>query len=103
MSPANTAVGLTHEAPWNDPGEPNIYYPTKIRNYARVASTDDFQGPFAADLLKRIKKRSVYILHDNQTFGKGVANAFRSRPTSSTSTSRLRALGREGRELRGDR
>ena len=53
ISPANTAVGLTHDAPWNDPGEPNIYYPTKIRNYARVASTDDFQGPFAADLLKR--------------------------------------------------
>ena len=50
-----------------------------MRNYARVASTDAFQGPFAADLLKRIKKRSVYILHDNQTFGKGVANAFRSR------------------------
>ena len=79
ISSANTAVGLTHDAPWNDPGEPNIYYPTKIRNYARVAATDDFQGPFAADLLKAKKKRSVYILHDNQTFGKGVANAFRSR------------------------
>ena len=25
------------------------------------------------------RRRSVYILHDNQTFGKGVANAFRSR------------------------
>ena len=56
ISSANTAVGLTHDAPWNDPGEPNIYYPTKIRNYARVATTDDFQGPFAADLLKKLKK-----------------------------------------------
>jgi branched-chain amino acid transport system substrate-binding protein len=79
ISSANTAVGLTHDAPWNDPGEPNIYYPTKVRNYARVAATDDFQGPFAADLLKAKKKKSVYILHDNQTFGKGVANGFRSR------------------------
>jgi branched-chain amino acid transport system substrate-binding protein len=79
ISSANTAVGLTHFAPWNDPGEPNIYYPTKIRNYARVATSDDYQGPFAADLLKAKKKKSVYILHDNQTFGKGVANAFRSR------------------------
>ena len=79
ISSANTAVGLTHDAPWNDPGEPNIYYPTKIRNYARVATSDDYQGPFAADLLKKLKKKSVYILHDNQTFGKGVANAFRSR------------------------
>jgi branched-chain amino acid transport system substrate-binding protein len=79
ISPANTAVGLTGNAPWNDPGEPRIYYPTGVRNYARVASTDAYQGPFMADLLKRIKKTRVYILHDNQTFGKGVANAFRSR------------------------
>jgi branched-chain amino acid transport system substrate-binding protein len=79
LSSANTAVGLTHDAPWNDPGEPRIYYPTGVRNYARVAATDDFQGPFAADLLKAKKKKSVYILHDNQTFGKGVANGFRSR------------------------
>ena len=80
ISSANTAVGLTHFAPWNDPGEPNIYYPTRVRNYARVATSDDYQGPYAADLLKTIlKKPNVYILHDNQTFGKGVANAFRSR------------------------
>lgn len=79
LSPANTAVGLTHYAPWNDPGEPNIYYPTKVRNYARTATSDDYQGPFAADLLKNLKKKSVYVLHDNQTFGKGVANAFRTR------------------------
>jgi len=79
LSAANTAVGLTHYAPWNDPGEPNIYYPTKVRNYARTATSDDYQGPYAADLLKKLKKTKVYILHDNQTFGKGVANAFRSR------------------------
>jgi len=79
ISAANTAVGLTHNAPWNDPGEPRIYYPTGIRNYVRVATSDDYQGPFAADLLKKLKKKNVYILHDNQTFGKGVANAFRSR------------------------
>jgi branched-chain amino acid transport system substrate-binding protein len=80
ISPANTSVGLTHNAPWNDPGEPNIYYPTRVRNYARTATSDDYQGPFAADLIKkRLKINSVYILHDNQTFGKGVANAFRSR------------------------
>jgi branched-chain amino acid transport system substrate-binding protein len=69
ISSANTAVGLTHDAPWNDPGEPNIYYPTKIRNYARVAATDDFQGPFAADLLKAKKRTSDDLLHDNLTFG----------------------------------
>ena len=52
VSSANTAVGLTHYAPWNDPGEPNIYYPTKKRNYVRVAASDDFQGPAMADFFK---------------------------------------------------
>jgi branched-chain amino acid transport system substrate-binding protein len=87
LSSANTNVGLTHYAPWNNPGEPKIYYPTGVRNYARVAATDDFQGPAAVDLLqskafrlaqgKRFSPiKNVYILHDNQTFGKGVAQAF---------------------------
>ncbi len=78
LSVANTNVGLTHYAPWNDPGEPNIYYPSGKRNYVRVSASDDYQGPAAADLLKKLKNaKSVYILHDNQTFGKGVANAFK--------------------------
>jgi len=78
LSVANTAVGLTHYAPWNDKGEPNIYYPTGKRNYARVSASDDYQGPAAAILLKKLAhSKSVYVLHDNQTFGKGVANAFR--------------------------
>lgn len=90
LSVANTAVGLTHTAPWTSPGEPGIYYPTGKRNYVRVAASDDYQGPAAADLLlsrafklaqgkKFAPIRDVYILHDNQTFGKGVAEAFRQR------------------------
>ena len=79
VSSANTAVGLTHYAPWNDPGEPDIYYPTKKRNYVRVAASDEYQGPAMADFYKKLKKSKVYILQDNTTFGKGVANAFRSR------------------------
>jgi branched-chain amino acid transport system substrate-binding protein len=80
VSSANTAVGLTHYAPWNDPGEPNIYYPTKKRNYVRVAASDDFQGPAMADFfVKKLKKKTVYILQDNTTFGKGVAQGFQSR------------------------
>ena len=62
-------------------------------------------GPLhGTDLLKRIKKRSVYILHDNQTFGKGVANAFRSRANKlDIDVKGFEAVGREGGELRGDR
>jgi branched-chain amino acid transport system substrate-binding protein len=90
LSVANTAVGLTHTAPWTSPGEPQIYYPTGTRNYARVSASDDYQGPAAADLLlskafklaqgkKFAPIKDVYILHDNQTFGKGVAEGFRLR------------------------
>jgi branched-chain amino acid transport system substrate-binding protein len=90
LSSANTNVGLTHFAPWNSPGEPGIYYPTGVRNYARVAASDDFQGPAGVTLLqskafKLAQGRSfepiknVFILHDNQTFGKGVAQAFQDR------------------------
>jgi len=80
ISSANTAVGLTHFAPWNDPGEPGIYYPTKRRNYVRVAATDDFQGPSMADAFKALHKvKSTYILQDNTTFGKGVAQGYQAR------------------------
>jgi branched-chain amino acid transport system substrate-binding protein len=79
LSSANTNVGLTHFAPWNSPGEPKIYYPTGVRNYARVAASDDYQGPAAADYLKLKKYKNVFIVHDNQTFGKGVAQAFQAR------------------------
>lgn len=79
LSSANTNVGLTHNAPWNSPGEPKIYYPTGVRNYARVSASDDYQGPAAADYLKLKKKKNVFIVHDNQTFGKGVAQAMQAR------------------------
>jgi branched-chain amino acid transport system substrate-binding protein len=74
VSHANTNVGLTKT--WEQ-GEPDKYYPTGKRNYARVVTTDDFQGTadstyVAEDLgLKR-----CYVLNDNQTYGIGVAKAF---------------------------
>jgi len=88
LSVANTAVELTHTAPWTGPGEPGVYYPTGKRNYVRVSASDDYQGPAAAFMLQskafRLSQgkkftpiKDVYVLHDNQVFGKGVANAFR--------------------------
>ena len=41
VSHANTNPGLTKT--W-DTGEPGKYYPTGKRNYARVVTTDDYQG-----------------------------------------------------------
>ena len=41
VSDANTNPGLTKA--W-DPGEPDKYYPSGKRNYARIPTTDDYQG-----------------------------------------------------------
>jgi branched-chain amino acid transport system substrate-binding protein len=75
VSPANTNPGLTKK--W-DPGEPNKYYPTGVRNYARVVATDDFQGPADAMWAKALGVKKVYVLNDKQTYGFGVATTFRS-------------------------
>jgi branched-chain amino acid transport system substrate-binding protein len=74
VSHANTNPGLTKA--W-DTGEPGKYYPTGVRNYARVVTTDDYQGAAAADFASQdLKAKSVYILNDNQVYGIGVARAF---------------------------
>ena len=62
--------------PW-DEGEPNLYYPTGARNYARTITTDDVQGAAAAQLAAAAPKASkCFVLTDNFTYGKKVAAAF---------------------------
>jgi branched-chain amino acid transport system substrate-binding protein len=74
VSHANTNPGLTKK--W-DPGEPDKYYPSGKRNYARVVTTDDFQGAAAADFASQdLKVKKCFVLNDNETYGQGVAQAF---------------------------
>ena len=74
VSDANTNPGLTKS--W-DPGEPDKYYPTGKRNYARVVTTDDYQGSAAADFASQdLKVKKCYIVNDNSTYGQGVARSF---------------------------
>ncbi len=74
ISHANTNPGLTKK--W-DPGEPDKYYPNGKRNYARVITTDDYQGAAAADFAAQdLKVKRCFVLNDNQTYGQGVAQAF---------------------------
>ena len=53
LSPGNTAVGLTSDEPGADTdiGEPDIYYPTGTRNYARIVPKDTVQGAALATLM----------------------------------------------------
>ena len=74
VSPANTYVGLTK--PSGVPGEPNKYFPSGHRNYARVAVPDNFQGAADATFLKQKGIKSVYVLNDGEAYGTGIANNF---------------------------
>jgi branched-chain amino acid transport system substrate-binding protein len=76
VSPANTAVGLTHQGPGSEPGEPDKYYPSGTRNYTRVVASDDFQGQIDATYMAGAGVTKVYILDDKDAYGKGVADAF---------------------------
>ncbi len=75
ISPANTNPGLT-KADKDEPGVTDSYYPTKVRSYARVVAADDIQGKVAANFVKSLGAKTVYILDDQQLYGKGVADVF---------------------------
>lgn len=77
VSGANTYAGLTKELPGlTQKGEPGIYYPTGVRNYARVVAPDDVQGAVGARWAKERGIKSVYILDDQQLYGKGIADVY---------------------------
>jgi branched-chain amino acid transport system substrate-binding protein len=75
ISPANTNPGLT-KADKDLPGVTDSYYPSGVRNYTRVVPADDIQGKVAANFVKSLGANTVYILDDQELYGKGVADVF---------------------------
>jgi branched-chain amino acid transport system substrate-binding protein len=90
VSPANTYIGLTKSG--GEPDEPDKYYPTGERNYARVIVADDKQGQAGAALMEEEGVESVYILDDKETYGKGLADQFQ----EAAEEQGIEVLGREG-------
>jgi branched-chain amino acid transport system substrate-binding protein len=73
LSPANTYPGLTVSEPGTEKGEPDKYYPTGKRTYARIVPRDKIQ---AAALLTQMQEdgcKSVAIANDKETYGAGLA------------------------------
>jgi branched-chain amino acid transport system substrate-binding protein len=70
VSPANTYGCLTEPCAGN---EPEKYYPTGKRNYARVAPSDPNQGAVQAQIMKEQGVKRLYILNDKEAYGLGVA------------------------------
>ena len=85
VSPGNTAVGITSDDPGSRPGEPDKYYPTGKRTYARVLPKDTYQGAALVALAKEQGCASAYILNDKEVYGAG--------PRHATSSSRPRRSG----------
>src|SRR5439155_361766 len=75
VTPANTYPGLTKKR-GAAPGEPDIYRPGGFVNYFRPIPADDIQGAVAAKWAKRLGAKKVYILNDQELYGKGIADVF---------------------------
>lgn len=73
ISPANTAVGLTTDEPGAEPGEPDKYYPSGERTYARIVPKDTIQGAALATLMKEDGCTKVQLLNDKEVYGAGLS------------------------------
>jgi branched-chain amino acid transport system substrate-binding protein len=66
-------VGLTTNKPGSEPGEPDKYYPTGKRTYARVVPTDIIQGAALATAAKDDGCKSIEIWNSKTTYSTGLA------------------------------
>jgi len=74
ITPANSYPGLTKKG--FAAGEPDIYRPTGKVNYFRTYGADDLQGASGAAWAKCLGYKNIYILDDQQLYGKGIADVF---------------------------
>ena len=74
ISPANTYVGLTTDAPGSEPGEPDKYYPSGQRTYARIVPTDTIQGAALATVMQEDGCTKVQMTNDKEVYGAGLAS-----------------------------
>lgn len=95
VSPATTYPGLTKPGK-GEAKEPNVYYPTGTRNFARVVPADDLQGAVASNWAKSLGVKKVYILDDQELYGKGIADIFE----TTAKAAGIEVLGREGIDIK---
>jgi branched-chain amino acid transport system substrate-binding protein len=76
ISPGSTVVGLTSSAAGAAPGEPQKYYPTGIRTFARVVPNDAVQAGVQVKLQQRAGCRRTYVVEDEEVDGEDMADSF---------------------------
>jgi branched-chain amino acid transport system substrate-binding protein len=75
ISPLSTALGLTRGGPQASPGEPEKYYPSGIRTFARVVPNDAVQSAVQVSLQRAAGCRSVYLVYDDEVEGRDAADS----------------------------
>ena len=76
LSASATYLGLTRGGAGVPRNEPDRFYPSGTRSFARLASPDDVAGAAAAMHAKAEGAHRVFALDDGQAYGFGVASAF---------------------------
>lgn len=95
VSPTSSYQGLTGRRD-ADKGEPEKYYPSGRRSFARPVPGDDVQGRALADLMLDQGCRRIQLLADRDVGGRGLAAAV----TRSATAAGMEIVERE--DLRGD-
>jgi len=91
VNPSATWPGLTKPG-IGEANEPQVYQPTGKINFFRIVPADDIQGSVAAEWSKELGAKKVFILHDRELYGKGIAEVYRRSATKLG----LEVLGFEG-------
>lgn len=76
VSPTSSAVGLTSGSIGANPGEPQKYYPTGVRTFARVVPNDRVQAIAQVRVQRRMGCTSVYVLNDGEVDGADAALSY---------------------------
>jgi branched-chain amino acid transport system substrate-binding protein len=97
VSPAATAVGLTKLVPGAEKGEPERFYPTGERTFARVVPSDDVQARAEVQWAKQIGARRVFLVDDRSVEGRALVEQIRI-----ASEGKLEVAGRKGMDPRAD-
>jgi branched-chain amino acid transport system substrate-binding protein len=71
----STWPGLTKPG-LGEANEPKIYQPSGVPSFFRLVPADDLQGSVGARWAKSLGATKVYILHDKELYGKGIASIF---------------------------
>jgi branched-chain amino acid transport system substrate-binding protein len=72
ISPATTNPGLTKGA---DAAKLRTSHPD-TNTFFRVCTTDDRQGAAGAQFARKLKLSKAFVIDDNETYGKGLADVF---------------------------